>query len=69
MTGLSLVDMMTAFAIGVFASIGGGALGGVLVGGKALGSELAAMMGAIYGPLAGSGGVALGLAALKLAVG
>jgi hypothetical protein len=39
------------------AALGGGAVGGILVGGKDLGNELAAMMGACYGPLAGFVGV------------
>lgn len=69
MAGLSLVIGVIALAIGILASIAGGALGGVLVGGKHLGNELAAMMGGFYGPLAGSGGIALGLIALKLVVG
>jgi hypothetical protein len=69
MTGLSLGVTVIALAIGILASIAGGAVGGVLVGGKHLGNELAAMMGAFYGPLAGSGGVALALIALKLVVG
>jgi hypothetical protein len=69
MAGLSLVGTIAALAIGIAASIAGGALGGILVGGKALGNELAAMMGGFYGPLAGSGGVALALIALKLTMG
>jgi len=39
----------------------GGAVGGMLVGGKDLGYELAAMMGAFFGPLAAVPGVAVGL--------
>jgi hypothetical protein len=63
---VSLLEMVIALAIGIVASIAGGAFGGVLVGGKHLGNELAAMMGGFYGPLAGSGGVVLALVALKL---
>jgi hypothetical protein len=48
------------------ASIVGGALGGIAVGGKAIGNELAAMMGGFYGPLAGFTGIALGLIVLAL---
>ncbi|MCL2429037.1 MAG: hypothetical protein FWD12_07370 [Alphaproteobacteria bacterium] len=65
MVALPLGDTVIALAIGVVASVAGGALGGILVGGKALGNELAAMMGSFYGPLAGSGGVAVALLALK----
>ena len=50
-----------ALAVGIAASIVGGALGGIAVGGKALGNELAALMGGFYGPLAGGTGVLLGL--------
>jgi hypothetical protein len=63
---LTLLDTVIALVIGITASIAGGALGGVLVGGRHLGNELAAMMGGFYGPLAGSGGVALALVAIKL---
>jgi hypothetical protein len=66
MAGLPLLDTVIALVIGIAASVAGGALGGILVGGKALGNELAAMMGGFYGPLAGSGGVAVALVALKL---
>ena len=52
--------------IGTAASVAGGALGGVLVGGRELGPYLAALMGAFFGPLAGVGGIALGLLALAL---
>ena len=52
--------------IGTAASVAGGALGGLLVGGRDLGPGLAATMGAIFGPLAGAGGIALGLIVLAL---
>ena len=51
---------------GTVASVIGGAIGGVLVGGKSLGNKLAATMGAFYGPLAGIAGVALGVVVLML---
>jgi len=57
----------TALAIGFIASIIGGAVGGIFTGGKALGNELAAMMGSLYGPLAGVSGVALALVILAIA--
>ncbi len=52
-----------AFALvaGTLASFAGGAFGGVLIGGKALGLQLAAFMGSFYGVVAGAAGVALGL--------
>jgi hypothetical protein len=52
--------------LGSIASVVGGIAGGVLVGGKVLGIELAALMGGFYGPLAGIAGVAIGLVALML---
>jgi hypothetical protein len=69
MAGLSIVDALIALVIGVFAAVAGGAFGGVRVGGKTFGNELAAMMGAFYGPLAGSGGIAVALVAVKLVAG
>ncbi len=44
----------------------GGAIGGIIVGGKALGNELAAMMGAFFGPIASISGVAAALVILAL---
>ncbi|ALA58069.1 hypothetical protein [Nitrospira moscoviensis] len=44
----------------------GGAIGGIIVGGKALGNELAAMMGAFFGPIASIPGVAAALVILAL---
>jgi len=65
-SGLSIVGAAVALIVGVMASIIGGALGGVAVGGKALGNELAALMGGFYGPLAGVPGVLLGLIVLAI---
>jgi hypothetical protein len=69
MAGLSIVDALIALGIGAFAAVAGGAFGGVRAGGKTFGNELAAMMGAFYGPLAGSGGIAVALVAVKLVSG
>lgn len=41
-------------------------MGGVLVGGKHLGLELAALMGGFYGPLAGVPGTILGVAIMLI---
>jgi hypothetical protein len=62
----SEIGAALALSTGTAASIVGGALGGIAVGGKALGNELAAMMGGFYGPLAGFTGVALGLIVVSL---
>jgi hypothetical protein len=44
----------------------GGAIGGILVGGKALGYELAASMGSFFGPIASVPGVLIGLLLLGI---
>ena len=64
--GLSIAGAAVALIVGAMASIIGGALGGIAVGGKALGNELAALMGSFYGPLAGAAGVLIGLVVLGL---
>ncbi|ODR98207.1 hypothetical protein AUC69_09850 [Methyloceanibacter superfactus] len=63
---LSIVGAAVALIAGAAASLVGGAIGGVLVGGKALGNELAALMGGFYGPLAGVPGLVVGLIVLAL---
>jgi hypothetical protein len=60
----SIIGAAVALIVGTAASIIGGALGGIVVGGKAIGNELAAMMGGFYGPLAGVAGMVLGLIVL-----
>jgi hypothetical protein len=57
--------LLMAFVFGAAASVLGGALGGVIVGGKHMGNQLAAVIGAFYGPLAGLAGVVLGLAVVS----
>lgn len=63
---MDIATLVLAFIVGVTASILGGAIGGVLVGGRQIGNEIAAMMGSFYGPLAGIGGVLFGLVVLAL---
>lgn len=63
---LSIVGAAVALMAGTAASLVGGALGGIVVGGKALGNELAALMGGFYGPLAGVPGLVVGLIVLAL---
>jgi hypothetical protein len=63
---LSIVVTAVALIAGTAGALIGGAIGGVVVGGKALGNELAAMMGGFYGPLAGVPGVVVGLIVLAL---
>jgi hypothetical protein len=52
--------------IGAVASMAGGATSAVLIAGKELGVNLAALMGAFFGPLAGVTGIAAGLILLAL---
>lgn len=66
MVSLTLLGALGALVIGIVASVAGGAAGGILTGGKALGNELAALMGGFYGPLAGIGGIVLGLVVVAL---
>lgn len=63
---LTIVGAAVALIAGTAASLAGGALGGIVVGGKALGNELAALMGGFYGPLAGVPGIVVGLIVLAL---
>lgn len=66
MTVLTLAGAVLALAGGGLGALAGGAVGGIAVGGKTLGNQLAAFMGAFYGPLAGFTGVAVGLVILAL---
>lgn len=66
MTSLTIGAAALAFGVGLLASAVGGAAGGVAVGGKALGNTLAGTMGGFFGPLAGAGGLIVGLFALAL---
>ncbi|CAE6784394.1 MULTISPECIES: hypothetical protein [Nitrospira] len=71
MTGLAQGDLTLlsgAILMGLALLSGalGGAVGGILVGGKVLGNELAAMMGAFFGPVASIPGVFVGLLILAL---
>jgi hypothetical protein len=63
---LSYATVVITLVVATFASIAGGAVGGIAVGRKALGNELAAMLGGFYGPLAGVAGITIGLIALAM---
>ena len=54
------------FVIAVIFGAIGGAIGGILVGGKALGYELAGLMGSFFGPMASVPGVLIGLLILAV---
>ncbi|MGO9132795.1 MAG: hypothetical protein ACLP8A_01935 [Methylovirgula sp.] len=62
----TVVMVFLAICFGIAASLVGGAVGGVLVGGKAIGNELAALMGGFYGPLAGATGTFIGILLFSL---
>jgi hypothetical protein len=57
---------LAVLAAGILASLAGGALAGIAIGGKQFGMELAVQMGGLFGMLAGIPGVALALIALAL---
>jgi nitrogen fixation/metabolism regulation signal transduction histidine kinase len=61
-----LIWLSAAFALGVLASLIGGALAGMTIGGKQFGWQLATQMGGLFGLLAGVPGVAIALVALTL---
>lgn len=61
------LDLMTvgiALLAGIVAALIGGAIGGIVVGGKHMGNGLAATMGGFFGPVAGVPGLFIGLAVL-----
>lgn len=63
---LTIVSGLFLLIIGLVSGAVGGAIGGIIVGGKALGNELAALMGAFFGPVATAPGVLIGLIVLAL---
>ncbi len=58
---MTLTQLLIALAIGLLTSLAGGAIGGILTGGKHIGNEVAGMMGAFYGPIGGFHGTAIAL--------
>ncbi len=58
---MTLGQLLLSLAVGLLASLAGGALSGVVIGGKDLGKEVAGMMGAFYGPMGGFVGTVLAL--------
>lgn len=63
---ITLISFVWGALIALVVGVVGGAVGGVIVGGKHIGNELAAMMGAFYGPMATIPGILIGLLILKL---
>jgi hypothetical protein len=64
--GNPMSTVVLAVIFSALAALGGGAIGGVVTGGKDIGYQLAALMGAFYGPMAGLLGVAVGLGVLLI---
>ena len=61
-----VVWWLAALAIGILASLVGGAAAGIAISGKQFGLQLATQMGVLFGALAGLPGVAIALAAVAL---
>lgn len=63
---LNMTSILVWTLLAAVLAIAGGALAGILLAGKDLGNQLAAMMGGMFGPVAVVPGVFLGLIILKL---
>lgn len=61
MLGEPVIGFFVLWAIGIVASMAGGALAGYAIGGRDLGAELAIQLGGLFGTLSGVPGVALAL--------
>ncbi|MEO0423218.1 MAG: hypothetical protein AAF184_12825 [Pseudomonadota bacterium] len=61
---MEVATLLLAILLAFVAGVAGGVVGGVAVGGKHIGNDLAAMMGAFYGPLAALPGIAVALIVL-----
>ena len=66
MQGLSFSTALLCLLAAFVLSMAGGAVAGVRLAGKDLGNELAAMMGAMFGPTAAVPAVLVGLVVLAL---
>jgi outer membrane lipoprotein SlyB len=64
MEPVTLFSGVIACLLAIVAGAAGGALSSMAIGGEYLGKELAAMMGAFYGPIAALPGVLLALVIL-----
>ncbi len=61
---ITLITVILWYIVALVLGAVGGAIGGMLVGGEHMGNELAAMMGAFFGPIAAAPGVLLALIVL-----
>lgn len=62
---ITLISFIWGTMLALIFGIAGGAVGGMIVGGKHIGNGLAALMGAFYGPMATIPGIVIGLLILK----
>jgi hypothetical protein len=62
----SVIWSLAVLAVGVLASLAGGALAGIAIGGKQFGLQLATQMGGLFGLLAAVPGLVIALLALAL---
>lgn len=62
---INLVTGLVWLVLAAALSVVGGAIGGVLVGGKDLGTQLAAMIGGLFGPAGVIPAVLIGLVILR----
>jgi len=58
---ITLITCVLWYGIALAIGAAGGAIGGMIVGGQHMGYELAAMLGAFFGPMAAAPGVLLAL--------
>jgi hypothetical protein len=63
---LTAVTVIVWTSLSIVLSIAAGAVAGMALGGKDLGNSLAALMGAMYGPVAAVPGILVGMIVLAL---
>ncbi len=61
---ITITTFLLGFIIALVTGVIGGAIGSIIVGGKHMGNELAAMMGGFFGPIAAVPGVIIALIVL-----
>jgi hypothetical protein len=61
---LTAITIAVWTSLSIVLSIAAGAVAGIALGGKDLGNSLAALMGAMYGPVAAVPGILIGLIVL-----
>ena len=66
MHGLSALSILWWTVLSILLSLAAGAVSGMALAGKDLGNNLAAMMGAMFGPVAAAPGILIGLIVLAI---